>query len=67
MRDPNRLYSFYNELGRIHRTYYMDLRFGQFMYSFFTWVSREKNKDIFYIEEDEMLQYLKEFVGKENV
>ena len=34
MRDPNRLDVFYKELYRIHRTYFSDWRFGQFMMNF---------------------------------
>ena len=31
MRDPNRLDAFYDELKEIHKEYYPDWRFGQFM------------------------------------
>lgn len=30
MRDPNRLYNFYNEVTRLHMTYRPDWRIGQF-------------------------------------
>lgn len=64
MRDANRLYSFYYELTRIHVTYFDQLRFGQFMHNFFNWVYTKKLKDIFYIEEDEMMKLLKEYAGE---
>jgi hypothetical protein len=34
MRDPNRLYKFYENLRDIHITYFPDWRFGQFIYNF---------------------------------
>ena len=55
MRDPNRLYNFYDELRRIHLTYVPDWRFGQMMNNIFY------NEDIFYMEEDEVLKRVKEY------
>lgn len=63
MRDLNRLYDFYKILTTIHMRKFPDWRFGQFMYNFFNWMYTEKNKDIFFPEEEEMLEYLKEFAG----
>lgn len=34
MRDPNRLYNFYNEVTRLHMTYRPDWRIGQFWDNF---------------------------------
>ena len=51
MRDPNRLYRFYNEMQQIHMKY-PDIRFGQLMYNFTRWLNYEKRKDIFYIEDN---------------
>ena len=62
MRKPERLDKFYSGLKDIHKTYFCDWRFGQFMSNFFGWVQREKSMDIFFPEEDDMLKYLKEFV-----
>lgn len=63
MRDPNRLYNFYSELCYIHRHYYPDWRFGQLCSNFFGWLMNEKNVDLFFPEEDEMIEYLKEYTG----
>ena len=67
MRDPNRLYNFYNEVTRLHMTYMPDWRVGQFWLNFLSWLSTEKNNDPFFPEESAMLTYLKEFCGEEKV
>ena len=65
MRDVNRLYGFYNELMKIHMENFPDWRFGQLINNLERW-SQINNKitwnDIFYVEEDKMLEYIKEFV-----
>ena len=58
MRNPNRLYNFYEELNRIHITYVPDWRFGQMMYNIFG------NEDIFYLEEDNVLKRVKKYFGE---
>lgn len=65
MRDPNRLYYFYNEVTRLHVEYMPDWRVGQFWMNFLCWVQNEKKRDSFFPEEDEILTYLKEFCGEE--
>ena len=55
MRDPNRLYSFYDELRKLHMTYEPDWRFSQMIMNVFG------QTDIFYIEEDEVLKRIKEY------
>lgn len=64
-RDPNRLYNFYNEATRLHMTYMPDWRVGQFWMNFLGWVQNEKKRDPFFLEESEMLTYLKEFCREE--
>ena len=66
MRDPNRLYSFYGKLRDVHIRSFSDLRFGQFMSNFFGWMMAEKQRDLFFPEEDEMIKLLYEFEGKMN-
>lgn len=61
MREPNRLYDFYRELQTIHIGYFPDWRFGQLMSNFFGWLVSEKNVDIFFPEEEKMVEYLKEY------
>lgn len=63
MRDQNRLDQFYQELCRIHKHYFPDWRFGQLCSNFFGWLMSEKNIDLFFPEETQMLDYLKEFLG----
>ena len=56
MRDPNRLYKFYNELMRIHMENFPDWRFGQLIENIDVWICENTNRpDIFYCEEDEFL------------
>ena len=62
MRDVNRLYSFYNELMKIHMEYFPDMRFGQLIINLATWLQTNKNVlDIFYIEDEIMIEYINEF------
>lgn len=69
MRDVNRLYSFYNELRGIHQEYFPDWRFGQLMSNFFGWLYSTKKIDLFFPEERQMIEYLKEYAtgGKDDV
>lgn len=64
MRNPNRIDTFTSELNRIWKTYYSDWRFGQFMSNFLGFVVSQKERDIFFPEEPEMLTYLKEYCGE---
>lgn len=64
MRDPNRLYSFYEELRRIHMEHFPELRFGQFIDNFRYWLSDKKGVDIFWPEETALLNYLREYTGE---
>jgi hypothetical protein len=41
-----------------------DWRFGQFILNFISWYYNKYKTDIFYIEDDEMIKYIKEFVNK---
>lgn len=63
MRNPNRLYSFYDEMRDIHMKSFPDWRFGQLMSNFFGWLMSEKKKDLFFPEEDEMIGYFREFAN----
>ena len=62
MRDPNRLYDFYENLRNIHMTYFPDWRFGQFIYNFENWYLHSYQTDIFYIEDDKMIEVFKEYL-----
>lgn len=60
MRDPNRIEPFMEELGHIWKTQCPDWRFGQLMFNVQR-VLQTHNTDIFYMEDDELLQYIKEW------
>lgn len=64
MRNPNRLDTFYNELKELHKQYIPDWRFGQFCYNFMAWLMTEKKIDVFFPEEDKMLEYIKEYLER---
>ena len=61
MRNPERLYGFYSELSKVHIEHFPDWRFGQFINNFLCWIDTAKKRDPFFIEEDEMLDFLYEF------
>lgn len=63
MRELDRLDSFYEEMKRVHKEYFPDWRFGQFCSNFFGWLMTEKDRDLFYPEEDEMIEYIKEYAA----
>lgn len=62
MRDPNRLYKFYENLRDIHITYFPDWRFGQFIYNFENWYLHSYQNDIFFIEDDKMSELFTEYL-----
>ena len=66
MRDPKRLTKFYDEFNRIHQQYFPDWRFGQLISNFFGWIYSEKKIDIFFPEEDRMIELFREFAGEKS-
>lgn len=63
MRDSNRLDKFYDEIKKIHKKSFPDLRFGQLLSNFFGWLFSEKCRDPFFPEEDEMIKYFIEYAN----
>ena len=61
MRDKERLNVFYDTLKEIHKFYFPDWRFGQFIINFQRWYEIIYRNDIFYLEENELLDKIKEF------
>lgn len=64
IRNPERIDVFTSELNRIWKKYFPDWRFGQLMSNFLGFVAGQKQTDIFFPEESEMLTYLKEYCGE---
>lgn len=64
MRDPYRLYKFYEKLRDIHIEKFPDLRFGQLCFNFFGWLATERGVDYFFPEEEEMLRALERYAAK---
>ena len=62
MRDPNRLDNFYNEICKIHKENFPDLRIGQLFSNFSNWLAAKKQIDIFFPEEKQLIKYLNEYV-----
>ena len=63
MRNPDRLDSFYDELKQIHKEHFPDWRFAQLWNIFFGWLASEKRVDLFFLEEGQMIRYIREFAG----
>lgn len=63
MRDPNRLDKFYDEMKEIHKKSFPDWRFGQLMSNFLGWLYSVKGKDPFFPEEEDMIEYFKEYAN----
>ena len=60
MRDPNRIDPFMAELGMIWKKNCPDWRFGQLMFNA-TRVLKTSGIDIFYMEDDKLLEYFREW------
>lgn len=63
MRSKERLDSFYDELKKIHKECFQDWRFGQLCSNFFGWLYGEKGVDLFFPEENKMIEYFKEYAS----
>lgn len=62
MRNPKRIKTFCDVLAGKWEHLFPDWRFGQFMSNFLGYVYSQAQIDIFFIEDDEMLDYLKEYL-----
>ena len=62
MRNPDRLDEFYAEKCRLHKKYLPDLRVGQLDSNFYGWLAQNKERDLFFPEENEMIKHFKEFI-----
>ena len=65
MRDPNRIDEFCNELAQLwHKV--PDWRFCQFMVNMDQIIHIHYDKDMFYIEDDDMLEIMKDYFKENN-
>ena len=58
MRDINRIKPFCDELAELWAKY-PDLRFGQIMWNMDKYISNEHRKDMFYMEDDELMKVIR--------
>ena len=45
-----------------YKRFFPDWRFGQLMFNFLSWLENGKNIDPFYLEENEMMKHIREYV-----
>ena len=67
MRNPDRLDSLYDKIKNLHKTLVPDWRFGQFILNFISWYASKYHNDIFYIEDDKIYHYIREFIDEMGV
>lgn len=65
MRDPARIKPFMQKLAQMWQQHVPDWRFGQLMSNFLGFVVAETNRDIFFIEDDEMEKLMLKFFKRE--
>lgn len=61
MRSKERLDFFYEELKFIHKEFFQDLRFGQFILHLIEWIPNNYEIDPFYLEEEEFIKYARAY------
>ncbi len=65
MRDPNRIKPFTDEISQIWKEKCPDWRFGQFMINILPYLQNQVG-DVWFIEDDEMLELIKTYFTEEN-
>lgn len=66
MRDPTRIKPFMKKFAHMWQQYVPDLRFGQLICNFFGFVISETNRDVFFIEDNEMEKLMLKFFNQED-
>lgn len=61
MRSKERLDFFYDELKFIHKEFFQDLRFWQFMTALSLWIMNSYDIDPFVLEEYEFIKYARAY------
>lgn len=64
MRSKDRIAPFLDEVRKVWETQLTDMRFGQLMSNLESYAQTKYGRDLFYMEEDELLDLLKEFVNQ---
>lgn len=62
MRNVKRIKPFCDNIAKLWGDNLPDWRFGQLMSNFFGWLFETKKVDLFFPEENAMLEYFKEFI-----
>lgn len=62
VRKPERLDEFYDELKEIHKKHFPMWRFGQLIINVLADWQAKTGRDIFFPEEDEMIQIFRDYV-----
>lgn len=65
MRDPTRIKPLMQKLAHMWQQHVPDWRFGQLMSNFLGFVVAETNRDIFFIEDEEMKNLILKFFKQE--
>lgn len=65
MRDPTRIKPLMQKLAHMWQQHVPDWRFGQLMSNFLGFVVAETNRDIFFIEDEEMENLILKFFKQE--
>lgn len=63
MRSKDRIAPFLDEVRKVWETQLTDMRFGQLMFNLESYAQNKYERDLFNMEEDELLDLLKEFVN----
>lgn len=63
MRSKDRIAPFLDEVRKVWETQLTDMRFGQLMLNLESYAQNKYERDLFNMEEDELLDLLKEFVN----
>ena len=63
MRDANRIFPFCNKIAELWLQY-PDLRFGQLMVAYSSYLDIEQQKDVFYVEDDEFIKGFEEYLKR---
>ena len=67
MREIFRLDEFYEKFCSLHKEYLPDWRFGQLICNFFGWYAAQTRCDVFFLEEDDMIEWFERYVKEMTV